>query len=276
MPRSFPSFSTLLLYVVLGAVALGMIFPIAWMLALSLHEQPQSHRTLWSLLMASWSLQNYADALSSDAFGRYFLNSVLVASLVTAGNVVFCFMAGYAFARREFLGKRIAFGTVLAVLVVPPHIVMIPLYRLMDALGWLNTYYALVVPWLVTPFGIFLVRQYIVSLPRDVEDAARIDGAGEWYILLRIVAPLSSPVLTALAIYTFLGNWNSFLFPFLFTNDEAHRTLSVGLAFYQGKQSIDWGHLMAGAAIAALPIIIIFGFFQKQIIRGLAAGAVKE
>jgi multiple sugar transport system permease protein len=265
-----------LLYTALFAIAAGMLFPAAWMLLLSLHEQPQSYRTFWGLLTAPPSLTNYTDALSSDAFGRYFANSVIVSSLVTAGNVAFCFMAGYAFARREFLGKKFAFGTVLAVLIIPPHVVMIPLYRMMDAFGWLNTYYALIVPWLVTPFGIFLVRQYILSLPREIEDAARIDGAGEWYILLRIVAPLCAPVLTALGIYTFLGNWNSFLFPFLFTNDEAHRTLSVGLAFYQGKQSIDWGHLMAGAAIAALPIIVAFGFFQKQIIRGLAAGALKE
>jgi multiple sugar transport system permease protein len=153
---------------------------------------------------------------------------------------------------------------------------MIPLYRMMVNFGWINTYWALIVPWLVTPFGIFLVRQYVVGLPRDVEDAARIDGAGEWYILFRIVAPLCKPVLTVLAIFTFLNNWNSFLFPFLFTNDESHRTLPVGLAFYLGKQSIDWGHLMAGASMSALPILLLFVFFQRQIIQGLTAGALKE
>jgi multiple sugar transport system permease protein len=265
-----------LLYTALAAVAAGMLFPTAWMLLVAFHERPQSYKTFLDLLTAPWSLVNFTDALSSDRFGIYFFNSVLVSTLVAAGNVVFCFMAGYAFARRQFLGKRATFASVLAILVIPPHVVMIPLYRMMDSFGWLNTYYALVIPWLVTPFGIFLVRQYVAGLPSDIEDAARIDGAGEWYILFRIVMPLCQPVLTTLAIYSFLGNWNSFLFPFLFTNDTAHRTLPVGLAFYMGKQSIDWGHLMAGASVAAAPILLAFVLFQKQIIQGLTAGALKE
>ena len=153
---------------------------------------------------------------------------------------------------------------------------MIPLYRLMVQFGWINTYWALIVPWMVTPFGIFLLRQYIQGLPTDIADAARIDGAGEWYILFRIVMPLCKPVLTVLGIYIFLGNWNSFLFPFLFTNEESMRTLPVGLAFYIGKQSIDWGHLMAGAGISAIPVLVLFIVFHKQIIQGLTAGALKE
>ena len=116
----------------------------------------------------------------------------------------------------------------------------------------------------------------MAGLPADVEDAARIDGAGEWYILFRVVAPLCRPILTVLAIYTFLSNWNSFLYPFLFTNDEAYRTLPVGLAFYVGKQSIDWGHLMAGASISAVPVLLLFALFHKRIIEGLTAGALKE
>ncbi len=266
----------ILLYTFLGAIALGMIFPLAWMFVVSLHEHPERYGTLFELARAPWTIGNYADALGTDAFGVYFLNSLFVAAVVTAGNVIFCLMAGYAFARRDFRGKALLFGTVLGVLMIPPHVVMIPLYRMMVNFGWINTYWSLIVPWLVTPFGIFLVRQYIVGLPRDVEDAARIDGAGEWYILFRIVAPLCKPVLTVLAIFTFLNNWNSFLFPFLFTNDEAHRTLPVGLAFYLGKQSIDWGHLMAGASMSALPILLLFVFFQRQIIQGLTAGALKE
>jgi multiple sugar transport system permease protein len=267
---------TVFLYTILFITACGMIFPMAWMLLLSLREQPQSYATLYDLLSAPFSFANYADALSSGEFGRYFLNSVIVATVVALGNVVFCFMGGYALARREFFGKRLALTTVLMVLVIPPHVIMIPLYRMMDAFGWLNTYYALIVPWIVTPFGVFLVRQYVMSVPTDIEDSARIDGAGEWYILFRIVMPLCKPVLTVLTIYILLSNWNSFLFPFLFTNDEAHRTLPVGLAFYQGKQSIDWGRLMAGASIAALPMLIGFVLFQKQIIQGLTAGALKE
>lgn len=262
--------------ILLVLVALGMIFPMVWMLLLSVREYPEQYGSLPDIVAAPTVMTNYVDALRSDNFLGYFVNSLIVAVCVTAGNVVFCLWSGYAFARKRFRGKAVLFATILGVLVIPQQVIMIPLYRLMAEIGWLNTYWALIVPWLVTPFGIFLVRQYVQNLPSDIEDAARMDGAGEWYVMFRIVMPLARPVLTVLAIYTFLSNWNSFLFPFLFTNDEAHRTLPVGLAFYLGKQSIDWGHLMAGASISALPILVLFAVFQKRIIQGLTAGALKE
>lgn len=264
------------LHIFLIIIALGMIFPMVWMLLLSLKSYPESFTNFYELIVSPFTLSNYSEALQSDAFGMYFLNSLFVAICVTAGNLIFCLLSGYAFARRRIWAKPVLFTTILGVLIIPPHVIMIPLYRLMVELGWINTYYALIVPWLVTPFGIFLVIQYIKSLPSEMEDAARIDGAGEWYIIFRVVMPLCKPILTVLAIYIFLTNWNSFLFPFLFTNEEVYRTLPVGLAFYMGKQSIDWGHLMAGAGISAFPILIIFLLFQKQIIKGLTAGALKE
>jgi multiple sugar transport system permease protein len=270
------SFGSIITTVLLTVIALGMIAPMAWMILASLRADPEQYDSLGSIIAAPSTMINYADAWRSDNFLRYFVNSLIVATTVTAGNVVFCLWAGYAFARRRFRGKAFLFAMILGVLIVPQQVIMIPLYRLMAELGWINTYAALIIPWLVTPFGIFLVRQYIASMPSEIEDAARIDGAGEWYIIFRVVLPLARPVLTVLAIYMFLSNWNSFLFPFLFTNDEAHRTLPVGLAFYLGKQSIDWGHLMAGASIAAMPIIALFVLFQKRIIEGLTAGALKE
>jgi len=263
-------------YAVLIAAAALMVFPLGWMLLLSLKERPQSYATFIDLLFAPNTLANYRDILLADTFGRYFLNSLGISVIVTLGNLLFCLMAAFAFARKEFRGRELFFTTVLGVMMIPPHVVMIPLYRMMVAFGWINTYYALIIPWLVTPFGIFLLRQYILSLPRDVEDAARMDGASEWYVLFRIVLPLAKPALTVLALYVFLATWNSFLFPFLFANDTAHRTLTVGLASFQGKQTIDWSHLMAGASISALPILILFLIFQKQIIQGLTAGALKE
>lgn len=260
----------------LVAVGVGMLVPLLWMLLLSLKQFPEQYRTVSELLAAPTTVVNYADAWTSDNFLGYFVNSVLVASAVTLGNIVFCLVVGYALARRSFTGKTLLVGTVLGVLVIPQQVIMIPLYRLMAEFGWINTYWALIVPWLVTPFGVFFMRQYIMNIPSDIEDAARIDGAGEWYVIFRIVMPLAQPALTVLAIYAFLSNWNSFLFPFLFVNDEAHRTLPVGLAFYLGKQSIDWGHLMAGASMSALPILVMFVLFQRRIIQGLTAGALKE
>lgn len=263
-------------YTVLVAAAALMVFPLGWMLLLSFKERAQSYATFADLLFAPNTLANYRDILLADTFGRYFLNSLGISVVVTLGNLLFCLMAAFAFARKEFRGRELFFTTVLGVMMIPPHVVMIPLYRMMVAFGWINTYYALIIPWLVMPFGIFLLRQYILGLPRDVEDAARMDGASEWYVLFRIVLPLAKPALTVLALYIFLATWNSFLFPFLFANDTAHRTLTVGLASFQGKQTIDWSHLMAGASISAVPILVLFLIFQKQIIQGLTAGALKE
>ena len=264
------------LYIILITVGIGMIFPMFWMILLSLKEYPDSYTSFWQILTANFSLKNYADAFSSDTFDIYFLNSFITATCVTAGNLLFCTWAGYALARRKFLGQTLVMGTILGVLIIPPHVIMIPLYRLMVNFSWINTYWALIIPWIVSPFGIFMIKQYIETMPPDIEAAAEIDGAGQWYILFRVVMPICRPILTVLGIYTFLSNWNSFLFPFLFTNDAAYRTLPVGLTFYLGKQSIDWGHLMAGASISAIPVLIIFAIFQKQVVRGLTSGALKE
>lgn len=262
-----------LLILIAGAVV--MIFPMLWMIMLSLHKNPERYRSLVELTVHPWTLSNYADALATDNFGRYFLNSLGIAIVVTLSNVIFCFVAAYGLARKRIWMKRLVWASVIGMLAVPPHILMIPLYQMMSAIGWINTYAALIVPWVITPFGIFFVHQYLQVLPIDVEDAARLDGAREGTIMVKIVAPLARPALVVLGLYTFLANWNSFLFPFLLTNDEMHRTLPVALAFYMGKQSIDWGHLMAGASIAALPVIALFLLMQRTIIVALTAGALK-
>ena len=258
----------------LGAVA--MLFPLLWMLLLSLKLYPQRFGSLWELIQAPVTVQNYLDIWISDNFARYFANSFLVAGTTAVGNVLLCTLSAYALARKTFVGKRWVFASVLLVMMVPPHVLMIPLYRLMVAFHWLNTYWALIVPWLITPFGIFLMKQYIDQLPMELEDAARLDGASEWQILWKIVFPLSKPMLVVLGLYVFLSQWNAFLFPFLFASDLAHRTLPVGLAFYFGKQSIDWGHLMAGAALSALPVLLLLLFFQRHIVQAMIAGALKE
>ncbi len=262
----------LLPHVILWAVLLVLLFPLAYMFAVSLGSGDAS----MGVFARAWSLGNYSDILSGGAFPRYFLNSVVVSALITAANSFFCTMVAYVFARKEFRFKGFWFATVLSVLILPAQVVMIPLYRLMTMFGWINTYWALVVPWVITPFGVFMMTQYIKQIPRELEDAARIDGAGDWTILLRVVMPLAKPMLVLLVVFEFLSSWNSFLFPFLFTNDEAMRTLPVGLAFYLGKQSVDWGHLMAGAGVSALPVIILFVIFQRKIVAGLMAGALKQ
>src|SRR5579884_1343255 len=233
---------------------LTMIFPLLWMGLLSISQNPPGDATLNELLRGPFTISNYTDALQSDQFGIYFLNSVVVAVVVAVGSSIFSTTVAYAFARRQFRGKGILFASVLGVLMVPPHVIMIPLYREIVVLGWINTYLALTLPFIVTPFGIFLMRQYIEGLPKELEEAARIDGAKTFGILRGIIFPLSTPMLVVLFIYQFLTTWNAFLFPFLFVNTTRMRTLPVGLTFYLGKQSVDWGHLMAGAGMCAIPV----------------------
>jgi multiple sugar transport system permease protein len=256
-------------------ILLGMVFPLVWMIVISLRSQTADFSSFFPLLSGPFTLANYIDVLSAGPFGRYFLNSLVMSTAAMLGNVLFCTMVAYALARRRIPGKRLWLVTVVAVLMIPQQVVMIPLYRLMVTFGWINTYWALILPTLVTPFGIFLMRQYIQNLPLEIEDAARIDGASDWEILFKVVMPLSKPMLVVLGVYTFLTTWNTFLYPFLFTNKESMRTLTVGLTFYLGNQSIDWGHLMASASISAVPVILLFVIFQRQIIQGMTAGAVK-
>ncbi|MBL8003664.1 MAG: carbohydrate ABC transporter permease [Candidatus Kapabacteria bacterium] len=264
-------------YGVLTIVAMAMILPLGLMILLSLKSTPEQYTTFWELLTSSFTIVNYTDAFSTDNYTIYFLNSILVASVITIANLLFCYTSAYVFARK-LNSKKTAwlFGSVLLVLFIPAQVIMIPLYKMMAVFGWLDTYAALILPWLVSPFGIFLVKQYLESVPKDIEEAARIDGASELRIIFRIVFPLCKPILSVLTVYIFLFHWNSFLFPFLFVSDPNLRTLPVGLAFYLGKQSIDWGHLMAGAGISSLPVLILFLFFQKQIIQSLTSGALKE
>jgi multiple sugar transport system permease protein len=206
----------------------------------------------------------------------YLFNSFFVGIIVTIGNIIFCFTCGYAFARYRFIGKKIWFHSVIFVLMIPAHIIIIPLYLLVYKIGIYDTYWALILPFLVNPIGIFLIKQYIDALPISMEEAARIDGAGELTILFKIMMPLCRPVLAVLAIQAFMTNWNSLIFPLILTSSESVRTLPVGLALYQGHQAIDWPHLMAGSSLAVIPVLVLFIIFQRHIVSGITAGAIKQ
>ncbi len=225
------------------------------------------------LIFRDWTLNNYWDVLISGPFGRYAVNSLSIALVITFGNLLFSTMVGYAFARREFPFKKTMFFLIVGSIAIPPQVLMVPVFILMKHLGWLNTYWALIVPNLVAPFNIFLMRQYISKLPLSVEEAARIDGASEFQIFTRVIIPLSQPALAVAGINTFMGGWNTFLYPFLLTNTVEMRTLPVGLALYKSLHGVDWVHLMAGSAITALPVIIVFLCFQRYIIEGLTRGS---
>jgi len=262
-------------YILLGVGAIGMFVPLIWLILLSLSDNPSAGADVNELLARGLSATNYSDILYSDRYDLYFFNSLVSSIAVAFGNCILCTVVAYAFARLQFPFKKMLFASVLVVMMVPAYVVMIPLYREIVVFGWINTYFALIVPFLVTPFGIFFLRQYISELPYELEEAARIDGASTFAIIRKVIFPLARPALIVLFIYQFLTTWNSFLFPFIFTNTEALRTLPVALTFFQGKQSVDLGHLMAGAGLSALPVLLLFIVFQRKIISGLTAGAVK-
>ncbi len=256
-------------------LTLLMAFPLVWMIRVAMLS-PNSVIDLDSVWKMAWSFENILYLLKSSLLWRPLLNSVLVGTLVTAGNILFCFMVGYSLARRRNRFNKLLLYSVLAVTILPTHIVMIPLYLMAIKSGAYNTYAALILPWLVTPIGIFLVRQYVLSLPTAMEEAARVDGASEWTILFRVVMPVCRPVLAVLAIQVFFTNWNSFLFPIILTSSDSLRTLPVALAMLQGQQNIDWPQVMAGAFLSMLPVLIVYAILQRQIIAGLTAGAVKQ
>jgi multiple sugar transport system permease protein len=258
----------------LGPLLLTMLLPFAWMVAVSLSET--SGGSLTRALAGPLGLVNYRDLFAAANLGRYLLNSAVIAVVVVALNVMTAAMVGYVLARRRVPGERFWTLGIVATLMLPKQVLMIPLYLVLARLGMLDTYGALVLPFAVDAFSIFLVRQYVLGLPLELEEAARVDGASDWAIFGTIVLPLMRPVLAVVAIQSFLTNWNSFLFPLIFVDSDRLRTLPVGLALLsQTEHSVDWGILMAGSTIASLPVLAVFVAFQRHILSGVLAGAEK-
>jgi multiple sugar transport system permease protein len=222
------------------------------------------------------TLQSYINVLTRIPFLRYFTNSVIVAVVTTLGHVFFDTLAAYAFAKLTFPGRDGIFFVMLLALMVPFQVNLIPLYRIMALLHWTDTYLALIVPNLTSIFGIFMMRQFLKSIPNELLDAARIDGCGEFGVFQKVVLPLALPGIATLIIFTFMGTWNDFLWPRIVTNSEALFTLPVGLAQLQMKNTSNEAQIMAGTVLTALPMILVFLFMQRQFIEGMTAGALKE
>jgi multiple sugar transport system permease protein len=259
----------------LTALLAVMVFPMLWMFRVAFLPAGAGLGTQ-DVLSGAVTLVNFVDLFAAGSVVRALVNSLVVGSVVTLGNILFCFMVGYALARYRTMANKLVFGSCLVVLMIPAHIVIIPLYIMAIKSGWYDSYAALIIPWLVSPIGIFLVKQYIEGIPPSLEEAARVDGASEMAILFRIVMPVCKPVLVVLAIQVFVTNWNSFLYPFILTSRESLRTLPVALAMLQGHQAIDWPHLMAGSALAVLPVLAVFFVMQRHILSGIMAGGIKQ
>jgi multiple sugar transport system permease protein len=264
------------IFSILLAGAVAMVVPFIWMVSTSLSRSaniamPRIPR-LWP---ADPSLFNYLVASTNLPIGRYYLNSIIVAGTTTIGYLFFSSLTGYAFAKGRFYGRTVLFIILLATMMIPFEVRMIPLYFLMRDLHLDNTLAALILPFITGPFGIFLMRQYIVTIPDDLVDAARVDGANEFTIYWRIVIPLCGPVLAALAILTALWRWNDVLWPLLIITDRNLYTVTLGLAIAGRTQGIFTGVALASAALAILPIIVWYLLLQRYIIRGITLTGLK-
>ena len=252
-----------------------MVMPIIWMLSSSLKTPDKIFSIPVQLIPDPIRFQNYSEALKLAPLGRYFLNSVGVGLSITVLTLFFSTMAGYGFAKFKFWGRNAMFVAVLSTLMIPFQVIMIPLYILVRYFGWLNSYQGLIIPAAISAFGVFLMRQFVQTIPDELLDAARIDGASEIGIFLRIILPLCKPPLTALAIFTFLDSWNNLLWPLITITKVDLRPLALGLSEYQTIHGTSYHYLMAAATLATIPILILFAVLQKQFIRGVVLSGMK-
>ena len=262
-------------HVVLMPLAAVMLLPLAWMLVTSIETLAESRHFPPTIVPSGIHWENYPNALDSAPFGRFFANSLVVTLASVAGNLVFCSLAGYAFARLRFFGRDVIFIVLLATLMVPFQVTMIPTFLIVQHLGLVNSLGALIAPNLVTPFGIFLLRQFFRTLPIDLEEAARIDGCSRLGVLFRVVLPLSMPALATLGIVTFLWTWNDFLWPLIAISSTDQSTVQLGLASFQGAHQTRWTLLMAGNVVALAPMLLVFVFAQRWFVQSIAATGVK-
>jgi multiple sugar transport system permease protein len=264
------------IYLLLILGILVMVGPFLWMLLGSLKPEAEFLVNPPTFLPKAPTTDNFERLFGKLDFPRFFFNSSVVAVVVTAGNVLFCPMLGYALAKLEWRGKRPVLALVLATLMVPAGITLIPNFILMANLGLVNTYPGLILPFLVGPFGVFLTRQFMYGIPDELIEAARIDGANEWRIFWQVVLPITVPVLATLGILTFLGSWNNFIYPLVMAQEPNMYTLPVALAtFATGQYQADHGMLMAGSVVLVVPVLVIFILFQRWITEGIATTGLK-
>lgn len=264
-----------LLYLVLIAVAVSTLFPFVLMISTSLQSGGGLVSQLRDLIPRQLTLQNYYDVWVSDSFGRYFVNSSIVTVVVVAANILFDGMVAYALSRKRFRGAGVILALILARMMIPVQVLMIPIFILIQKIGLYDSLAALMLPSLVEGFGIFLMKQYFDGIPLTLDEAARIDGASDFQIFWRILMPLSRPAIAVVIINTALSSWNEFLMPLILTSSAKTRTLTLGLALYSGRFGVDYVHQMAAAGLSAIPIVILFLIFQRNIIAGLTKGALK-
>ncbi|AEG08719.1 carbohydrate ABC transporter permease (plasmid) [Sinorhizobium meliloti WSM1022] len=259
--------------VVTAILAFMTLFPLLWMVSIAFKPAAESFSS--NLIPQAPTLDNFIYVLTGVPFIRYMVNSFLVSATVTVVALFFHTMAGYALARLRFPGREVMFLSIFSTFLVSLPVIIVPLFVIVKAMGMLNSYAGLIIPAIFNAFGIFLLRQYYLSLPKEIEEAARIDGAGYWRIYWSVILPLSRPIMSALAILFFLANWNSFLWPLTITSDPDLWVVQLGIANFKSQYSASWNYMMAASTIVAIPTLILFVIFQRQIMDSLKTSGLK-
>lgn len=267
----------IILYTGLLFYAMITFIPFAWALSASFKPLQEISSGGMNFMPQMFTLDNYKKIfIQEPLFGRWVFNSIFVALCVTSCNLLFNSMAGYALARISFLGNRFWFVIILAVLMIPGQITLIPSYLILKTLGWLNSYQGLIIPNVVNATFIFMMRQFFLSFPKELEEAAALDGLSRWETFLTIVLPLAKPALAAQAIFIFMGNWNNFLTPLIILSDPEMFTLPLGLNAFKGQYITYWNYIMAASMVLTLPAIVIYAFFNRYFIQGVTFTGGKE
>lgn len=266
---------TVLVWLTLIATTVIALFPMYWLFT-NAFTPITSVPPLTPILIPTFQLDNFQRLLDNNKFySNWMINSLFVGLVVTVWHIIFDTLAGYAFAKKNFPFRNLFFWLIVSTLMIPIHVTFIPLYIIIRQFGLIDSLWALILPGTANAFGIFLMRQYIQTLPSELEDAARIDGCNEIGVFRNVILPLSAPAIAALAIFTFVRSWNDFLWPVIALNKPQNYTLTVGVANMQGEFMTDWGIIFSGAALAALPMVIFFLLFQKYFLEGVRMGALK-
>lgn len=265
-------------HLIMSFAAIIIVAPIAWMVSTSLKPGADVLVARPHWIPQPPTLANYIGLFArTEEFPvlRWLLNSILVSGCTTGLVLIVTSMAAYAFARLKFRGCEALFMMVVATIIIPGQVILIPMFLIVQKLGWFNSYLGLIVPCLASAFGVFLLRQFFMSIPQELEEAAFVDGAGLFTVYWRVILPLAKPALATLAIFTFMGSWNDFVWPLIITNDISMRTLPVGLTIFQGRYTLEYGLTMAAAVVCSLPVIVAFLVFQKHITEGMAMTGIK-
>ncbi len=265
----------LIAHVVLIICVLAALFPFYWMVITSVKTLNEALHNPPTFFPMSWTFDNFPAALAQAPFGRYLLNTLFIAGMTVFFNLLTSVLAAYAFALTDFPGKQALFALLLTTLMIPYDVILIPNFIIIKNLHLYDTYWAQIVPWAAGTFGIFLVRQFFLSIPKEIFEAAVIDGATPFGLLWKIAVPLARPALVTLALFSFLGSWNAFNWPLIVTAHDAVRPIQVGLAQFQGEAGTNYPLLMAATTLTIIPIAVLYFFVQKQLIEGVASSGVK-